>query len=206
MKVMFGLLVLCLMASSVHAATVKQLATCSGNKNAVERLACFDNLAKTESADAPTTETADKGDWRVTSQTSKINDKTNVFLVAESIDEVRQRYGDSAKAAVNIVCREGHTDIYLTFGNNFLADIQGYGELTLRLDKRPAKKIHMSESTDHMALGLWNGVGGKLIKSMFGANHLFVEVTPFNESAVTAEFRIAGLEQAIEPLRKACKW
>ena len=41
---------------------------------------------------------------------------------------------------------------------------------------------------------------------MFGAKKLFVEATPFSETAVRGEFDIAGLETAIEPLRKACHW
>jgi type VI secretion system protein VasI len=119
---------------------------------------------------------------------------------------VSQRFGGEQKADLWITCREEQTSIFLTFGNLFLADNGSYGDVTLRIDKQKARVISMNESTNNQALGLWRGTGGKLIKSMFGATSLFVQVTPFNESAVTAEFNIAELEQAIAPLRKACKW
>jgi len=63
-----------------------------------------------------------------------------------------------------------------------------------------------TESTDHKALGLSGASSIAFIKEMFGAQRLFIRATPFNESAVTGEFNISGLDDAIKPLRKACGW
>jgi type VI secretion system protein VasI len=58
-----------------------------------------------------------------------------------------------------------------------------------------------------MALGLWNGNAAiPFIKKMMEHEKMVIRATPFSDSAVTAEYRISGLEEAIKPLRDACKW
>jgi type VI secretion system protein VasI len=41
---------------------------------------------------------------------------------------------------------------------------------------------------------------------MFGKSTMIVRITPFGENPFTATFNISGLEEAIVPLRQACKW
>lgn len=65
----------------------------------------------------------------------------------------------------------------------------------------------MDASTSNRALGHFSG--GKaipLIKRMLGKEQMLTRFTPFGESAVTANFPIKGVEEAIKPLREACKW
>lgn len=45
-----------------------------------------------------------------------------------------------------------------------------------------------------------------MIKDMMGKTEMVVRMTPYSESPFTATFQIAGLEKAIEPLRKECGW
>jgi type VI secretion system protein VasI len=44
------------------------------------------------------------------------------------------------------------------------------------------------------------------LKSMMEANTLVAQVTPYNESPVTAIFDTTGLADAIKPLRETCNW
>lgn len=46
--------------------------------------------------------------------------------------------------------------------------------------------------------------GGHL--SLFGNESSLVQVIPYGESPITAEFNISNLEDVIEPLQKACNW
>ena len=41
---------------------------------------------------------------------------------------------------------------------------------------------------------------------MLTSTKLVAQVTPYNESPVTAIFNTAGLENAIKPLREICSW
>ena len=44
------------------------------------------------------------------------------------------------------------------------------------------------------------------LKSLLQSNKLVAQITPYNESPVTAIFNTAGLENAIKPLRETCHW
>ena len=88
-----------------------------------------------------------------------------------------------------------------------LTDHRDYGEVDWRIDKQPMRVLHMDESTDHKALGLWVGSQSiPQIKKMFGAEKLTVRFTPYSGSPETVTFPIAGLEEAIKPLRETCHW
>ena len=100
---------------------------------------------------------------------------------------------------------ENTTSVYITTSGCHLAssEYNDYGHVTYRIDHEPAETRGFSESTDNRALGLWSGGEAiPFIKSMFGRNNLITRFTPFSESPVTARFSIAGLEDAVAPLRE----
>ena len=145
--------------------------------------------------------------WSVDLQTSKIDDSTNVFVTTPAIKPVQGRFRRETTPYLMLRCMENRTSAYFTFNGLHMADIQGYGDVTVRIDKRKADTHHMSASTDSEALGLWSGGRAiPFIKSLFGGENLIVRVTPYSDSPRTVEFKIAGLEEAIAPLRKACNW
>lgn len=145
--------------------------------------------------------------WRVNTATSKVDDSTSVYLTVQSDNLIDKRFGGSGRATFTIRCVENTTALTFEFAENFMADIQGYGEITYRIDKQKAKRKSFRESTDNMVLGLWNGGSAiPFVKALFGAERLYVQAVPFNESPVEAEFQVRQLEDSIAPLRKACKW
>ncbi len=184
----------------------REMAQCAAVENNVSRLNCFDELARKRGVDKPIVQSVTKGEWLVQTEISKIDDSTIVYLSVDSKDSFLGRYGKQQKANLVIVCQERRTHLYLKLGDYFLADSGGFGNITYRIDKRKAKSVEIQESTDHSALGLWRGNGIRLIREMFGASTFLAQVTPFNESPITLEMNIAGLETAISPLRKACQW
>ena len=155
----------------------------------------------------PSSEPISKGDWQVTEEKSKIDDSKNVFLNLASLESIRNQYGQVARLELWISCREKKTDLYFTFGGHFMSSVNGAGALTYRVDKKAAQKKEFTESNNHQALGLWSGPTSiPFIKEMFGGSTLFVRAVPYNESAVTGDFNISGIEDAIKPLREACRW
>ena len=177
--------------------------TCAAISDDARRLECFDLIFKKSSM----TTLAPKSDWIVKEEKSKIDDSTNVLLTVSSVEPIKNQYGVETNLDALIVCREKKTDFYIVFGGHFMSSIEGYGKVTFRLDKQPAFQRQMTESTDHKALGLWGGANAiPFIKSLFGGSDLFVRATPYNESAVSADFNVSGLKSAIAPLERACKW
>jgi type VI secretion system protein VasI len=144
--------------------------------------------------------------WVVRSETSPLDDSTNVALRLESNGNIRSRYGAPGPMSLHIQCRENTTMLYIHFNGLFMSDHQ-HGTVTYRLGDKKAQTKRMRESNDHSALGLWNGgTAIPFVKAMFGSDKLLIQATPHSESAVLANFTISGLENEIEPLRKSCGW
>ena len=166
------------------------------------RLACYDLKYR------PTTVAAKISEWRVQESSSKMDDSKTVVLQVESEERVPGQYGGAGVTAdLYLRCSENTTSVYFILGDNFLADVEGYGDVTYRLDAQKPKTASMDASTDNKALGLWSGgYSIPFIKGIFGHSAMVVRITPFNQSPMTVTFPVSGLEGAIAPLRKACGW
>lgn len=150
---------------------------------------------------------ASNGSWKVTEDRSAFDDSRTVVLSIESDDTVRGQFGPPGPALMYLRCMENATAVYLWINDLFLSDIQGFGVVDYRIDDRQASQLRAEGSTDNKALGLWSG--GKsipFIKEMLDGKRIAFRVTPFNESPVEFSFDLAGLNQAIGPLREACLW
>lgn len=192
-----------LIATSATVANAQSGEDCAKIEDGATRLLCYDGAFRVQRESRP----SEQSDWDVTITTSRLDDNTNVMLLLNSIEQISSRFTGRDNGRIYIHCRENVTSLYITMADHFLADIQGYGEVTYRLDTKPAQKRSMTVSTDNMALGLWNGGNAiPFIRAMFGAENMLVQITPFSESAKTVDFRVAGLEEAIAPLREACNW
>jgi type VI secretion system protein VasI len=211
MRLLLGVLAAALCCAEATAQTslpssiLKGLQICGAVEDTSQRLTCFDVLTK--SLPEQDAETADSGKWNVRTTRSPIDDSTNVFLELSGERGIEDQYGRDAEISLHVACRENTTSAYLVFGGHFMSDIQGFGRVTYRIDQQKAQTRNFTESTDHEALGLWNG-GSAIpwVKSMFGAKRMYVEATPFSESRVSDFLPISGIENAITPLREACRW
>lgn len=193
------------------------------NGSDAARLGCYDRATgfdrpadRTKSENDSTTKTGETNSepvvptlvskWQLRSRTSAIDDSTNVFMTLVSDDFIKGRFGTAGPMVISIHCRENTTLFYINFNELFMSDFQ-HGRVTYRLDSTEARNVNMKESTDNMALGLWRGGSSiPFIKRMFGHEEMLVRATPHSESAVTATFSVAGLEEKIGPLREACNW
>ncbi len=116
------------------------------------------------------------------------------------------RFGRPSQITAILQCINGRTGFFIDFGNFYMSDFSGRGVVTVRLDKDKARQIPMTESTDHKALGLVGGAAIRAAKSMKGMNTLVIAAVPVNESEVQASLSLAGFDDAMAAVRKACKW
>lgn len=185
--------------------TTKDIAACAAIKDAVRRLDCYDGLAKKIGVDRPAVRTnRPAGQWLVTTETSKIDDSKNVFLVVPAKNQSIGRFGDLVKPELWLSCRENQTSMWVTMFQ-FLTTTET--DVTYRIDKMKATDRQFAMSTDHEAFGLWRGRAPvDFARGLFGHDTLLMRVTPYGESATTVEFPITGLRDAIKPLAEACHW
>lgn len=185
---------------------------CAAVEDGGERLLCYDAIfrMKIETAEVPRSDSAvgDVGLWNIRTETNRITDRTDVFVSVNSSQTVPARFVFSGSQAVLMLrCQEGTTALTVWFAGQFMASSGGYDQITYRIDDLPAVRDQWAESTNNEHMGLWSG--GKaipLIKQMFGRKNFLVQATPFNESPLTLDFDITGVEKAVNELRTACSW
>ena len=149
----------------------------------------------------------DKGKWRVSEDTSQLDDSTTVVLSLDSDEMIAGQFGAAGPAQIYLRCLENTTSVFVVLNDMFLSDIQGFGTVDYRIDAKKADKVRMQSSTDNKALGLWSGGSAiPFAKVLMDGQKVVFRATPFNESPVQFSFDLIGLPVAIEPLRKACKW
>lgn len=178
---------------------------CVRIQNDLDRLACYDKAA----GRTPRVEriAASAGVWEVHKATSKLTDQTNVSLWVDSDEPVDCRWRRGTKISLVVKCAEDKTTLYFATGCHMTdSRHNNYGNITYRLDKEKAQTVQGTASTNSRALGLWGGGAIQLAKKMFGKSQMVVRMTPYGQSPFIATFKIAGLEQAIKPLRAACNW
>ena len=144
--------------------------------------------------------------WTITATTSDIDDSTNIVISMASNFEIEDQFGRPTRPWAIAQCSEGQTMFWLDFGGLFMADIQGWGTVTTRIDKEKARKIQMNRSTDYRALGLSAGKAIPFLKSLVGKKRLLIAAIPFNGAEVRAVFELDGFDQALERVKAACHW
>lgn len=136
-----------------------------------------------------------------------MDDSRNVVLSVNANQAVRDKFDREYVPMLLLRCAEGETAIFINFDGLFMADINMYGNVQMRVDDQRAFNVSMRESTNNESLGLWRGAGPvRVIRQLVGGEILTVRATPYSESPITTSFPIAGLGYDVTPLRQACRW
>lgn len=200
-----GIIVAYLLAFSASAAANENIdrydfATCAAMKGDLDRLECFDQLARDYSVDGPQHENlnvTDTGKWRVSKEVNPIDDSVTVVLVIPA-DSGKSKWG--TPVGIFLRCKSNRTEVYINW-NDYLGDST---RVTTRVGENSARTSAWSLSTDSQASFHPNPIS--FIRSMLGETKLVAQTTPYNESPVTAIFDISGIDQASIPLRETCGW
>jgi type VI secretion system protein VasI len=182
----------------------RNMLACAAKSNSLERLACFDDLAKTI---GPIHEQQSNivGRWTIETNVSKFDDTKSVHLSLTANEKINGWLGKSHIPELNIRCRERKTEAYIDFGMSPAAEPELYDSATLqfRIDKQPLFKAIATKSPDGNTLFLKDPAS--FIKRLLKAEQLLVRFIPYTSSAQETTFSIAGLEKVIAPLTEACK-
>lgn len=187
--------------------------------NDISRLRCYDSEtdypARSQSSGVqaePEEDQADPldfGKWRVRERGSEMMDFENIYASLQSENEVRHQYShqrNTGKARLLIRCMDNSTAMTIRMDGQFLADIQGYGSVDIRIDDGVTRSYRFVESTDNKELGQWRGNAIPLLKRMIGAETIRFEVTPYNESPQVMRFDARGIDNVISSVRERCSW
>lgn len=187
-----------------YSSAAEEIHECRLIDSDLDRLACYDRASgrTPEKTDVQTSSS-----WNVSVEKSEMTDDTNVFVSVASNEAVNCGWS-TQPTTLMLRCKENTTSAYFVTGCHMTAsEYNSYGQVTYRIDDANARTKSFEESTNNRSLGLWRGRKSiPFIKELIGHDRLLARMTPYGENAFTVDFNIAGLDNAIAPLRKACNW
>ena len=177
----------------------KAYAKCAATDGDLSRLDCYDQLAANEGLVKKTTaaDVSGSGKWDVSLTTNPVDDSKTVVmsLLADSGSKSRNR-----PIMLLARCKSNKTELFISW-NDYL----GRNSMVLtRIGKKKATTIEWALSTDSQAT--FNIAAIEFLKEMMEADSLVAQVTPYNDSPITAVFDTTGLRTAIKPLQETCGW
>lgn len=189
-------------ASGAFAADVpgKDIAKCAVIEGDLARLECFDGIAKQHKLNGPQSQPVDasnNGKWKVEIDVNPVDDSKTVTMIINATSG-EGKYGRPVFAVIR--CQSNETDFYIGWGD-YLGD-EPY--VLSRVGDAKAETSEWSISTDKTTT--FHPQPVPFIKSLLTVNKLVAQVTPYNESPITAVFDTTGLNGAIKPLRETCSW
>ncbi|MFQ5515563.1 MAG: type VI secretion system-associated protein TagO [Myxococcota bacterium] len=150
----------------------------------------------------------EKSRWRSQTETSPLDDSTNVYLWIEADDSISGWLESNVRPTLNIRCKENTTNAYINLKMRPDTEYGSYGSqyayVTLRFDDDNAFQEKFGVSTDGEAVFFPRHIG--YVKQMLKHQKLLIRFTPANASPQLTTFNLEGLEGHIAPLREACHW
>lgn len=193
-----GSLLICATASADISDS--EYAACAAIDGDLARLECYDGIARNNNLDGPQSQPidpGDTGDWRVDVQVNPIDDSRTITLLLVA-DSGQSAFGE--KIYLIARCMSNETDVYVDW-NDYLGS---EAHVLSRVGSAPASTSRWSMSTDSQATFHPSPI--PFLRSLLEADRLVAQVTPYNESPVTAIFNVHGIRNAVAPLRETCNW
>lgn len=208
MRVLLGLATCAVLTVSAAAIEDEAVAKCAVIEGDLDRLGCFDDLARDNNLDGPqpvAVGNASPGKWVVSRDKNPIDDSERVVIQLVADTGTSRWEGPISFIAR---CQSSETEAYINWGDylgndgNFQNE---YKNVTVRVGSDQASTQRWTLSTDSKATFApdW---AGELLKKMAASNKFISQVTPYGESPRTAIFDTAGMTEALKPLSEVCGW
>ena len=199
-KILTTFLFLIFSNQALAAIDEKEIALCAAKDGDLDRLECYDSIARKNGLDGPqdiSTGPESEGKWQTSKKQNPIDDSITATAVLAA-DSGNSRFGNPIALVVR--CSSTGTVLYI----NWQDYLGSSADVTFRIGKAAAERREWQLSTDSQATFANNPI--KKLKTMLEARKLVAQVTPYNESPVTAIFDLTGIKKAVGPIRETCAW
>ena len=176
---------------------------CSSIAADADRLACYDRTGGWVEASGRL-----HPGWQVSESRSELTDAPVVVVSTPADTAIACSYGREAVPRLVLSCSENTTSLTLDTGSCHVTSspFSRDGEVALRVDAETVERVAFEADASNRGLVLTGARAIPVIRGLIGHDALLASFTPFQRAAVTPHFRLAGLDDAIAPLRAACGW
>lgn len=173
------------------------LAKIAANSNSAERLAAYDafvaKLTKPETGAEKKTE--GKGKWKVTINTSPVDDSKTVTASLDANESVKTSLGEERPTLI-VRFKEGKLSAYVYYGLYL-----GVDEIpvTLRFGSEKAVNEKWDMASSHKAVFVAGSVS-QFLQNLKNSESFLIRLTPFGESPVTSTFSTEGVTSVVDSI------
>lgn len=179
-------------------AEAQSLNECGQIKDNAVRLECFDKIPKAQPQPSK---------WKISETTSDL-DRSRVVSISLDADKTRIGRGmaDQPWSFLLLRCRERKTELTVVFSSTVGAGIRPI-KVDYRIGSSKPVTTAWDVSQDRKAYGPWDKpVTIPIVKEMMNSDELFVRGNDEHYGTTEALFKLAGLAEAVKPIRETCKW
>lgn len=177
---------------------------------ATERLACYDNLFRSEQFTGADDEeaTPQQGMWASGVEVSQIEGTERPFASLQSEQLIPALPRGREPARMTIMCLDETTVVQFAFAGYPLGTpTSNSGTLTIQFDRLPSRSQSLELSADRTALGFFTDDQAiAFLDQLLDAERMFVRAQPQGQRSATVSFQLEGIEAALVPVREACGW
>ena len=163
---------------------LSQIARCARFEGALERLDCFDRIARAHQVDGPQPRPGDGldvGAWKVSEKINPLDDTRTINLILEA-SSGQTSMGRTPTLVLR--CQSGEVNVYVVWADYLGSE----AVVTWRVGGTAAQSRQWSLSTDSMATFYPGDARRFTVDELLPATQFVAQVTPYNESPVTAVF------------------
>ncbi|KKB76531.1 hypothetical protein VW35_17250 [Devosia soli] len=110
-----------------------------------------------------------------------------------------------APATMTVSCAAGNLTVAFAYAGNTMSALGRDAGITFQIDQQAARSRTLLADASNTALIIGNTADSEAFLNMLeGANNLTTRVTPVNSRSLSVRFSLAGVLDAVEPVRAAC--
>ena len=144
------------------------------------------------------------GWWTIETTRAVVDDSLQIIALNQSQFEPNNFMGQTALVAR---CIEGETGFVFVQDDFLMNDFRRNSfEMTLRIDDAPSLQTRWGSLTNNKGAGLFGRDAEAFIRSVYGAERLFVRLLESNGQQHDALFDLSGSQDAYEAVAGACGW
>lgn len=176
-----------------------RIGRCSAIAGDLERVACYDSLAHALGFGRNTVpvRTERSGHWRTDQERNPLDDTPTITLSLAATTGASQ-FGEPARLFIR--CESHEVEIFINWASYLGLETT---QVTSRIGAEDAATEAWANSTNNQAT-FYQGDTLALVRRLAGASRYVAQVTPYDESPITAVFDIGGLQTALTTFRQAC--